>query len=143
MRALIVEDDLISRTLLLKVLRPYCDCDVAVNGDEATTAFMLAHNENSPYAVVFLDIVIPGKNGFEVLEYIRKFEVDNGMEERSKIIMTSALDDQNQVLNAYRKQCDSYLIKPITFEKITEACGEAGMKMSKGMTRSAFKGYQS
>ena len=57
--------------------------------------------------------------------------------------MTSALDDQNQVLIAYRKQCDGYLIKPITFEKITEACTESGVRISKTMSRSDFKGFQS
>lgn len=143
MRALIVEDDFISRNLLIKVLRPYFDCDVAVSGDEATTAFVLAHNENSPYIAVFLDIVLPGKNGFEVLEFIRKYENEKQVSEASRIIMTSALDDQNQVLNAYRKQCDSYLIKPISFEKITEACKEAGLKTGKDLSRSHIKGFRS
>ena len=143
MRALIVEDDLISRTLLLKILRPYFDCDVAVNGDEASTAFILAHNEKSPYEVIFLDIVIPGKNGFEVLEFIRLFEGEKSIAEPCRIIMTSALDDQNQVLSAYRKQCDSYLIKPINFDKVSEACSEAGLKMSKSLSTYDIKGYQS
>jgi two-component system chemotaxis response regulator CheY len=116
---------------------------VAVNGDEASTAFILAHNEKDPYEVIFLDIVIPGKNGFEVLEYIRSYEKEQHIEEASRIIITSALDDQNQVLNAYRKKCDSYLIKPISFEKITEACSEAGLKMDKDLSRSHIRGFQS
>ena len=39
MHALIVDDDFIGRKLMLKYLRDYCECDVAINGDEAQTAF--------------------------------------------------------------------------------------------------------
>lgn len=131
MRALIVDDDFISRKLMLKFLRPYCECDVAVSGDEARTAFQLAWTENAPYDVIYLDIVIPGQNGLEVLQYIREYEVGRGITDTARIIMVSGLDDQNQVKNAYRFECDSYLIKPITLDKILTASKEAGVKLIK------------
>ena len=34
--------------------------------------------------------------------------------------MTTALDDKNNVMDAFRSQCDAYLVKPITQEKLVE-----------------------
>ena len=127
LKTLIVEDDLVCRALLVELLKPYCQCDVAVDGEEARAAFMLAQNESAPYEVIFLDILMPGMNGFEILQYIRSFEKRYRTKQQCKIIMTSSLDDQNNVFNAYRKQCDSYLIKPVSLEKIAAACDEAGV----------------
>ncbi|MDC7233817.1 MAG: response regulator [Spirochaetales bacterium] len=129
MRALIVDDDFISRKLMLKYLRAYCECDVAISGDEARTAFQLAWTEQTPYDVIYLDIVIPGQNGLEVLKYIREYEVGRGITDSAKVIMVSGLDDQNQVKNAYQFECDSYLIKPITHDKVLHASNEAGVKL--------------
>lgn len=129
MRALIVDDDFISRKLMLKFLRPYCDCDVAISGDEARTAFQLAWTEKTPYEVIYLDIVIPGQNGLEVLKYIREYEVGRGITDSCKVIMVSGLDDQNHVKNAYQFDCDSYLIKPITHDKVLSASRDAGVKL--------------
>lgn len=129
MRTLIVDDDFISRKLMLKYLRPYCECDVAVSGDEARTAFQLAWTENKPYELIFLDIVIPGQNGLEVLKYIREYETESDISKPVIIIMISALDDQNQVRNAYKNNCDSYLIKPINHDKVLSASKDAGVTL--------------
>ena len=131
MRTLIVDDDFISRKLMLKYLRSYCECDVAVSGDEARTAFQLAWNEKSPYELIFLDIVIPGQNGLEVLKYIREYEVEKNVAEPVKIVMISGLDDQNQVKYAYKNNCDSYLIKPINHDKVLSASKNAGVTLRK------------
>ena len=52
MRFLIVEDDFISRRLMQKLLSPYGDCDIAVNGAEAVTAFRGALQEKEPYDLI-------------------------------------------------------------------------------------------
>lgn len=114
---------------MLKYLRPYCECDVAISGDEARTAFQLAWTEMAPYELIYLDIVIPGQNGLEVLEYIRQYEAEKGISKAVKIIMISALDDQNQVKEAYKKNCDSYLIKPINHDKVLSASKDAGVTL--------------
>jgi len=35
--------------------------------------------------------------------------------------MTTALDDKKNIMNAFREQCDIYLVKPIDREKLTES----------------------
>ena len=113
---------------MLKILGSYCNCDIAVSGDEARTAFQLAWTEKIPYDVIYLDIMLPGQNGMEVLQYIREYEVGRGITNSAKVIMVSALDNQNHVKNAFKSDCDSYLVKPINRDKLMKASEEAGIK---------------
>jgi len=52
-RCLIVEDDFISRKILRELLLPHFDTEIAVNGEEAVTAFKLAHEAKEPYDMIF------------------------------------------------------------------------------------------
>lgn len=67
-KALIVEDEAITRTLLKQLLESLeCDVDLARDGKEAL-ARLLAHD----YDVVLLDIILPKINGIEVMESLRR-----------------------------------------------------------------------
>ena len=52
-------------------------------------------------------------DGHQALREIRALEQSRGTTRRSKIIMTTALVDQKNVMNAIRAQCDYFLAKPI------------------------------
>ncbi|HOS97149.1 MAG TPA: response regulator [Deltaproteobacteria bacterium] len=120
MKILIVDDDFTSRILLQEMLSPYGQCHVAVNGREAIEAFMVAWNEGSPYDLVCLDIMMPEVDGQTVLKGIRAMEETEGVPLGNgvKIIMTSALDDKENVLSAFKELCDAYLVKPINKVKL-------------------------
>jgi len=116
MRVLVVEDDLTSRLLLQKLLSPYGECDVAINGQEAIDAFKLAWKENRPYDLICLDIMMPDVDGQQALKEIREAEKDMGLDKASeaKVIMITALGDPKNVVEAYYKGgATSYLVKPI------------------------------
>ncbi len=63
MRSLVVDDELISRMLLQKLLAPLGECHIAVNGKEAIEAFLLADETRQPYDLICLDIMMPGIDG--------------------------------------------------------------------------------
>lgn len=68
MKALIVEDEAVTRILLEQLLRSLdCDVDLAVDGEEAL-ALLRAHD----YDVVLLDIILPKMSGIEVMEALRR-----------------------------------------------------------------------
>ncbi|MBO7401805.1 MAG: response regulator [Lachnospiraceae bacterium] len=115
MKILIAEDDFASRKFMLKFLSKYADVDVTVDGEEAAAAFELALEDESPYDLVCLDIMMPNVNGIEALEAIRKAEERHGVDRsrRSKIIMTTALNEVNQVEQAFELGCEGYAVKPI------------------------------
>ncbi|MCX7747370.1 MAG: response regulator [Clostridia bacterium] len=120
MKALIVEDDFVSRRLLQAILSPYGHCDIAVNGIEAIEAFKLAFEEGVPYDLVCLDIMMPEMNGHEVLKTVRDYEIAMGKIglDCAKVIMTTALSDFENIKSAFIEQCEAYLVKPIQKAKL-------------------------
>jgi len=114
MKVLIVEDDFISRLVLQEILKQYGTVHIAVNGREAVEAVRMAMLTEEPYDLVCLDIMMPELDGQEALKEIRKMEKQAGISalNRVKIVMTTALGDQANVMSAIREQCDGYLIKP-------------------------------
>jgi two-component system chemotaxis response regulator CheY len=116
MRVLIVEDDFTSRKLLQKILSPYGEADIAVNGQEAVDAFTDAIEEDNPYDLVCMDIMMPEMDGQEALRKIREIEKGKGVKsaDEVKVVMTTALDDPKNVVEAYYKGgATSYVPKPI------------------------------
>jgi two-component system chemotaxis response regulator CheY len=120
MRILIAEDDLESRKYILKILEPYGECDLTVNGIETLDAFLLAIDEKNPYDLICLDIIMPKADGMKVLKTIRQIEKQNGIEDsqRVKIIMTTALNDTETINNSYNFGCEAFATKPIDAEKL-------------------------
>lgn len=130
MRFLIVEDDFISRRLMQKLLSPYAESDIAVNGEEALAAFSASLKENAPYSLICLDIMMPGMDGQHVLKEIRHMEQKAGVPplKEVKVIMTTALDSPKDVIEAYYQGgCSGYLVKPIDRQKLTAMLKEYGI----------------
>jgi len=67
-KALVVEDDATTRTLLVGLLESIdCDVDVAADGEEALQRLQSRH-----YDVILLDIVLPKMSGIDVMESLRR-----------------------------------------------------------------------
>lgn len=121
MKCLIVEDDFISRRIMKELLKSYCECDIAVNGEEAVTSFRMAHEGKRPYDLICMDIMMPGVDGTEALKQIRQMEKAMGVppEIEVKVIMITALDDPKTVVDAfYKGGATSFLVKPISKQKL-------------------------
>jgi len=66
-RALIVEDDAAIRRLVTKLLtRQRIQVDVAAEGHEAIRLL-----KSKRYSVIVLDLMVPGVNGFEIIEHLK------------------------------------------------------------------------
>jgi two-component system chemotaxis response regulator CheY len=121
MRSLIVEDDFISRRILKAFLMSFCECDIAVNGEEAVASFRMSIESKQPYDLICMDIMMPGVDGNEALRQIRGIEKERGVlpQHEVKIIMTTALDDPKTVIDSfYKGGATSYLVKPISRQKL-------------------------
>lgn len=127
MKTLIVEDDFTSRFFLQKMMVKYGYCDVAVNGKEALDAFILAYEEDSPYDLILLDIMMPEMNGKEALKRIRSYErsINVSYKKEVKIIMLTALDSPQDVIESfYQGGCSAYIVKPVEKVKLVEVLKE-------------------
>lgn len=124
LKFLIVEDEFISRTLLKEMLAPFGDCHTATNGDDAVDVLRHSYDEpGSRYDVVCLDIMMPGKNGHEVLKELRQIEMSKGIKgvSATKVLMVTALDDSKNIMEAMvAGRCQAYLTKPISPMRLEE-----------------------
>ncbi len=129
MRILIVEDDLVSRRFLQKFLSRFGECDVVVDGMEALDAFLYSLKENVPYRLICLDIMMPKVDGIKVLKTIRELEAQKGIlpQDRSKVIMTTALNGMEMVQKAFELGCEGFASKPLDTEKLVEVMEKLGL----------------
>ncbi len=100
MRILIVDDDADLGRLISNYLSSFGECEVAVNGQDAIESVKLAFEEAHPYDLICLDIMMPNLDGQAALKKIRDIEKEKGIRvgEGAKVIMITALDDDNQRL---------------------------------------------
>ncbi len=131
---LIVEDDFVSRKIISGMLKEYGTCDIAKDGEEALVAFAQSLIEKS-YDIIFLDIMLPKMDGFEVVRSIRTLEMQDAVQKFANemrsvrmynkkgaiLVMTSSLDDPQNYLNAcYRCGANMYLVKPVRKDDLDE-----------------------
>lgn len=124
MKILVVEDEFISRTLLMEMLSPFADCDAATNGYEAVDALEKSYGSSATrYDLVCLDIMMPKMSGHEVLREMRRIEKENSVygSDVTKVLMVTALDDAQNIMQALVEgRCEAYLTKPISRVKLEE-----------------------
>ncbi len=104
---LLVDDDEANREVLRRrLLRAGYEVDTAEDGAEA-----LAAVRSRPYDLVLLDNMMPGLSGPQVLQRIRETWSTSEL----PVIMVTALDDGEHVVNALREGANDYLTKPLDF----------------------------
>jgi len=128
MRILIAEDNFASRKVILKFLSEYGECDVTVDGMEAIDAFMMALEEGEPYDLICLDVMMPVMDGYQALKNIRDIERGHHItpDKQTKVIMTTALNEEKNVKKAFELGCTGYCAKPIDVEKLRDTLDKLG-----------------
>jgi two-component system chemotaxis response regulator CheY len=129
MKSLIVEDDFATRRLMQIYLAEFGECSIAINGIEAVNATKLAFEQNEPYDLICLDIMMPVMDGMEALEKIREIEEENsdtGLEP-TKVIITTSKNLPTDILEAFNAGCESYLVKPIRKNLLVKEMQELGL----------------
>lgn len=109
-KTLIVDDEPLARMRMRRLLEPYSDLVTIVGeastGNEAVAQIRALHPD-----LVFLDIQMPDKNGFDVLK-----EIDS--EEDPLVVFTTAYDEY--ALKAFAEDTVDYLLKPIEDERLAK-----------------------
>jgi sigma-B regulation protein RsbU (phosphoserine phosphatase) len=104
---LVVDDNEMNRDMLSRRLaRKGHEVDVAEDGHRALE--MIGQND---YDVVLLDIMMPGIDGYEVLEKLRE-EHDSG---DLPVIMATAKDQSEDIVAALKLGANDYVTKPFDF----------------------------
>ncbi len=107
-KTILVEDERLAREELKSLLKDYLEIDIigeAKNGEEGIALI----KEQKP-DLVFLDINMPGMNGFEMLKHL---------EEIPRVIFVTAYDEY--ALKAFEVNALDYILKPVDPERLREA----------------------
>jgi DNA-binding response OmpR family regulator len=114
LRVLLVEDDFADTQLIQRALHrhPHVS-DVVARNSPARTLMELSSGRIRP-ALIFLDISMPGMNGFQFLEALRRIRT---MDETPVVFLTSSAF-VNDVGRAIRSSARDYIVKPDTFEEL-------------------------
>lgn len=103
MKILVVEDEKNISDIVIKYLKKSgFDCMLASNGFEALELF-----SKEKFHLILLDVMMPGINGFEVLESIRAIS-------DVPIIMLTAKQEEVDRLKGFEKGADDYVVKPFS-----------------------------
>ncbi|PSL35457.1 LytR/AlgR family response regulator transcription factor [Chitinophaga ginsengisoli] len=117
MRTIIVDDEKLSRSVLKLLLEKHCPAvnivAVCADGISALEAI-----EKYQPDLLFLDVEMPGLNGFEVLQACRDASFS--------VIVTTSYD--HYALEAIRHNALDYLLKPIVREDLVDAVDKAMMR---------------
>ncbi len=104
MRLLVVDDEVRLAEALSRALRAeHFDVDVVHDGNDA-----MWHAQQVEYAAIVLDIMLPGKNGYEVCRDLR------AAGNTTPILMLTAKDGEYDEAEALDTGADDYLRKPFS-----------------------------
>jgi two-component system, LytTR family, response regulator len=118
MRALIVDDERLARGELKRLLKVFPEVTVVGEARHADEALEMI--EELRPDLLFLDIQMPGQNGFEVLESLDHLPI---------VIFTTAFDEY--ALKAFEVNALDYLLKPIEPKRLGAALSKAFEKRLK------------
>lgn len=123
MKAIIVDDERLARQEMRKLLQHFPDIEIA--GEAANVDDALDQIEKIRPDVLFLDIQMPEKTGFDLLEELVEIP---------QVIFTTAYDEF--ALKAFEVNAIDYLLKPVTQDRLRDAI----LKLSKPRTEEEDKG---
>ena len=118
LKAIIVDDERLARAELKKLLQDYPDIDVVDEAANAEEGVDKIENQNPD--VIFLDIQMPGKTGFDLL---------TDLEKAPHVIFTTAYDEY--ALKAFDVNALDYLLKPIEPKRLADAVHKLQYEISK------------
>lgn len=117
-KTLIIDDERLARNELRKLLSEFPDIEVideATNVDEGVEKIDMLSPD-----LIFLDIQMPGKTGFDLLQEVEK---------APRVIFTTAYDEY--ALKAFEVNAFDYLLKPVEPKRLSDAIQKLNYEISR------------
>ena len=120
MKILVVDDELVSRKKMQKIMVNLGECEMVEGGRDAMTAFTKALEAGVPFDLITLDIAMPDMDGAEALFEIREIENQENIprEKQVKILMVTSHSDRDNIITCIQAGCDDYIVKPFDKETV-------------------------
>ncbi|MFR3226441.1 MAG: response regulator transcription factor [Blautia massiliensis (ex Durand et al. 2017)] len=125
-RVLIVEDEhRIARLIEMSLTRAGYDCTVAEDGGTAADRI-----EEQTFDLALLDIMLPGLDGYELLDYLRPLGVP--------VIFITAKGAVKDRVEGLRRGADDYIVKPFVIEELLARVESVLRRAGRGNVMQAF-----
>lgn len=120
--AIIIEDSRLARNELKDLLLDFTEINILAEAENADVAFELikAHKPD----LIFLDIQLPGKNGFQLLEMLNNVPM---------VVFTTAFDEY--AIKSFEYNTLDYLLKPVNPKRLSLAIDKVRQKMTENEER--------
>ncbi|WP_067034213.1 LytR/AlgR family response regulator transcription factor [Allomuricauda sp. CP2A] len=115
-KAVIVEDSRLARNELKELIKKYDDIELVGEAENVDNGFELIQNTSPD--VLFLDINMPEKDGFELLEMLDEVPIT---------IFTTAFDEY--AIKSFEYNALDYLLKPVSEKRFTMAMDKVKSKL--------------
>jgi CheY-like chemotaxis protein len=130
---LLVEDDLGHTRLIEKNLRRASITNeiIAIADGQQALDYLFsqgqyARSERRSPLLVLLDLNLPGLDGYQVLEQMKR----DDRTRRIPVVILTTTDDVHEVDRCYDLGCNVYMTKPVDYEKFSEVIRKIGMFLS-------------
>lgn len=115
-KALVVDDSLpVRQQVSVALRRAGIAAEFAESGEQALQLIESRH-----YDIVFLDIVLPGKDGYEVCKTVK----GNKDKQHIPVVILTAKSSPSDRIKGEVSGCDAYLTKPVSLEAFNRALSE-------------------
>lgn len=109
MRALVVDDLLIARRLIVNNLKNM-GFEEVVEAVDGVDALQLLKDESKPFDIIITDWLMPNIDGLVFVHEIRKFDKFK----KVPVLMVTSVDDKEDVVKALKNGVNDYIAKPYT-----------------------------
>lgn len=116
--ALIVDDEKNGRENLAGLIQSHCP-QIRVVGEARSVEQAIAGIQEHQPQLIFLDIEMPGGNGFQLLEHFKDFPFE--------VIFVTAYD--NYAIRAIRFSASDYILKPINLNELIAAVDKVSLRI--------------
>jgi two-component system LytT family response regulator len=116
--AVIIDDEPGNVDVLKKIVSDFCE-GIKISGTAASVDEGITIIKEIKPDLVFLDIEMPGKNAFDLIDYFTPVEFE--------IIFVTAFEQY--ALKAFRYSAIDYLLKPVNIGELREAVEKAGKRI--------------
>lgn len=130
MKILIVEDDdMIADIIALGLTKTGYQCEWACGGSDAAELL-----ETNRYDLILLDIMLPGADGYELMEYIKEYGIP--------VIFITAKSRLEDKVKGLKLGADDYITKPFELAELTARVEAVLRRYHKGQDKICMAGME-
>ena len=127
MKILIIDDEITALTKLKVLLTAYGECTMSTKSEQALRLYENSIQKQAFFDLVLIDIHLSEASGLDILESFTQMEVEAEVPHAIKIVVTASGTKEN-LIKAYSKGCDGFLVKPVKRDTLDEKLQSFGFE---------------